>query len=215
MKAVLRGFPELADRIAQAMGWTALCFAFRGCGPSGGSFSLAGWLEDAVAAVGWLVEQHRPDGVWLVGFGTGGAIAVCAAARRVDVRGVAACGSPADFDEWAAHPRRVLEHARELGLVREAGFPQAFDSWARAFREVRAVRCAREIRDRAMLVLHGADDDLVPSLDARLLAEEHGSAELRIVEGAGHGLRHDPRGVAILLGWLARQHGTWPSPGWE
>jgi putative redox protein len=29
--------------------------------------------------------------------------------------------------------------------------------------------------------------------------------ELRLITGAGHGLRHDPRAVAVLIGWLDRQ----------
>jgi putative redox protein len=41
--------------------------------------------------------------------------------------------------------------------------------------------------------------------DARVLADAHGSADLRIIDGASHQLRHDPRSVAILLGWLDRQ----------
>jgi hypothetical protein len=45
----------------------------------------------------------------------------------------------------------------------------------------------------------------VPALDARALADCHGSAELRIIQGAGHRLRHDPRAVAVLLGWMERQ----------
>jgi len=32
-----------------------------------------------------------------------------------------------------------------------------------------------------------------------------GAADLRIVDGGGHQLRHDPRAVATLLGWLDRQ----------
>ena len=35
--------------------------------------------------------------------------------------------------------------------------------------------------------------------------EAHGAAELRLIPGAGHRLRHDPRAVAVLLGWLDRQ----------
>jgi len=46
---------------------------------------------------------------------------------------------------------------------------------------------------------------VVPSLDARAIADAHGTAELRIIDGAGHHLRHDPRAVALLLGWLDRQ----------
>jgi putative redox protein len=31
------------------------------------------------------------------------------------------------------------------------------------------------------------------------------TAELRVVHAAGHRLRHDPRAIAALLGWLDRQ----------
>ena len=52
--------------------------------------------------------------------------------------------------------------------------------------------------------MHGDDDESVPTTDARLLADAHGAAELSLLAGAGHRLRHDPRAVAILLGWLDR-----------
>jgi uncharacterized protein len=58
---------------------------------------------------------------------------------------------------------------------------------------------------RPLLVLHGSDDEVVPVFDARVIADAHGEAELRIVEGGAHQLRHDPRAVAVLLGWLDRQ----------
>ena len=58
---------------------------------------------------------------------------------------------------------------------------------------------------KPLLIVHGDDDESVPIIDPRLLAEAHGAAELRIVAGAGHRLRHDPRAVAILLGWLDRE----------
>ena len=41
--------------------------------------------------------------------------------------------------------------------------------------------------------------------EARALAAAHGAADLRLIEGAGHHLRHDPRAIAVLLGWLDRQ----------
>jgi putative redox protein len=56
-----------------------------------------------------------------------------------------------------------------------------------------------------LLILHGSDDDMVPVFDARAVADAHGTADLRIIEGGGHQLRHDPRAVAVLLGWLDRQ----------
>ena len=49
------------------------------------------------------------------------------------------------------------------------------------------------------------DDTVRGEVDARRLADAHGNAELRVINGAGHRLRHDPRAVAVLLGWLDRQ----------
>ena len=37
-----RTYPELADRLANEMGWVALCFTYRGCGRSEGNFSMGG-----------------------------------------------------------------------------------------------------------------------------------------------------------------------------
>jgi pimeloyl-ACP methyl ester carboxylesterase len=196
--------PELADRLAAEMGWLAMALAFRGCGGSEGSFSLAGWLDDISAAVTYLRENERVTGVWLAGFGTGGALALCAAAADPEVRGVAALGAPADFDDWASHPKRLLEHAREVGIITDPTFPADVDAWTRELRELRAVACAPKVAPRPLLVVHGSDDDLVPVFDARVLVDAHGDAELRIMNGAGHRVRHDPRAIAVLLGWLDR-----------
>jgi putative redox protein len=148
-------------------------------------------------------EQVR--GVWLVGFGTGGALSICAAAADPSVQGVATLGAPADFDDWASHPKRLLQHAREVGMIAEAGFPPDMDAWSRELKDLRAVAMVSRLAPRPLLVLHGSDDDLVPVFDARVLVDAHGRAELRIMNGAGHRLRHDPRAVAVLLGWLDRQ----------
>jgi putative redox protein len=62
-----------------------------------------------------------------------------------------------------------------------------------------------EIPPRRLLIGHGTDDVEVPASDARdLVAAADGRAELRLIQGAGHQLRADPRMVATLLGWLDR-----------
>ncbi len=198
-------FPELIDRVANELGWVAMTFTFRGCGTSEGDFSLQGWIDDLRAAISHLIEETSPSSVWLVGTNTGGSIATCVAADDPRVRGAALLSPRADFDDWAAQPRRLLEHAREIGAIRTPGFPRNFDEWAREFRRFRPTDAARRCAPRPMLVMHGDDDESVPTADARQLAEAHGAAELRLINGAGHRLRHDPRAVAILLGWLDRQ----------
>jgi len=57
----------------------------------------------------------------------------------------------------------------------------------------------------SILIVHGTEDDVVSSLEARALSDAHGNTDMRLIEGAGHHLRHDPRAIAILLGWLDKQ----------
>jgi putative redox protein len=62
-----------------------------------------------------------------------------------------------------------------------------------------------QLPPRRLLIGHGSDDIEVPASDARdLVAAADGRAELRLIQGAGHQLRADPRMVATLLGWLDR-----------
>jgi uncharacterized protein len=197
-------YPQLADRIAEDVDSVVLAFNFRGCQPSGGRFSLAGWLNDVRAAVSHLMARGDVSGVAAVGVGTGGALCLCAAATDQRIRAVAALGAPADFSDWAGSPRQLAEHAEQLGLFGDRGIPQAFEEWARDLREIRAVACAEAFAPRPLLLIHGADDQTIPALDARAVADSHGEAELKIVTGAGHQLRHDPRAIAVLLGWLDR-----------
>lgn len=198
-------FPELIDRIANDLGWMAMTFTFRGCGTSEGDFSLQGWVDDLRSAISHFIDEVQPSGLWLVGTSTGGSVATCVAADDPRVRGVGLLSPRADFDDWADQPRKFLEHGREIGAIRRPGFPASFEEWGRELRRFRPVDAARRVAPRPMLVLHGDDDESVPTADARQLADAHGSAELRLLPGGGHRLRHDPRAVAILLGWLDRQ----------
>ncbi len=197
--------PELADRIAEDMGWATLALRFRGCGSSTGDFSLAGWVADVHAALSFLTEPDSVRDVWIIGFGTGGTVGLVAADKAPAVAGVAMAGSPADLDDWAENAARMVAHAHQVGAIKTPAFPPDVATWADEFRSVGAAAAAERFGDRSLFMLHGADDDVVPQVDARLLADAHGAAELRIISGAGHQLRHDPRAVSMLLGWLSRQ----------
>jgi len=199
-----QSFPELADRIAVELGWVVLTMNFRGCGTAEGNFSLDGWLDDVHAGVAHL-RTLGVTGVWIAGFGTGGSLAVCEGARNPHVRGVAALATPADFDDWARNPRRLLLHARQVQVIKDKDYPPSFDQWANELKQVRPVAAAAALAPRSLLVVHGDSDDLTPQADGRSLAAAHGHAEFRLINGAGHELRHDPRAVAVLLGWLSRQ----------
>lgn len=178
-----KSFPELADRIANEMGWAVLTINFRGCGTAQGDFSMQGWLDDIAAATAHLIDLGV-RGVWLGGFGSGGALCICEAARNPTIIGVAAMGAPADFADWAKSPRPLLEHARNVGVVKHKDFPPDFESWAAELRDISSLHSVAQVAPRPLLLMHGETDELVPSIDARLLADAHGDAELRIIAGA-------------------------------
>lgn len=201
-----RGYEQLADRLAGDTGWVVLTFSFRGTGRSEGNFSLGGWLADLEAAIATLSATPGVDGVWLCGFAAGGALALCSAGENEQVRGVAALASPADFGDRAVDARRFVAQARSVGVIRDRNFPADLDAWARELREVRPLGLIGKIPPRPVLLIHGANDEVVPILDARALADAaDGEVELRVLAGAGHRLRHDPRAIALLIGWLDRQ----------
>jgi putative redox protein len=205
-RVVAQTYPDLADRLANDAGWAVLTFNFRGTGESEGEFSLGGWLADLKAATAHLVAVAGVEAVWLCGFSTGGSLCICAAGEDEQVRGVATFSAPADFSEWSMDPRRFLAQARSVGVIRRPDFPEDFDAWSREFREIRPLSLIGKIPPRPLLMVHGSNDEVVPMLDARALADAAESeVELRILAAAGHQLRHDPRAMAILLGWLDRQ----------
>lgn len=199
-----RSYYDLADRIAGDLGWMALAFTYRGCGESEGDFSLRGWVQDVLSAVEHLDSRDDVHGVWVAGFGTGGALGMAAAAESDKIQGVAAIAPPADFKDWADDPEGLLGYAREVGAITTADFPEDEEAWAAELSSVSALASAPELSERPLLVVHGAEDSVVPVFDARVIADAHGSADLRIISGGGHRLRFDPRAIAMFLGWLDR-----------
>jgi fermentation-respiration switch protein FrsA (DUF1100 family) len=201
-------YPQLAERLAADTGWAVLAFNFRGTGASEGNFSLGGWLDDLRAAIDHLLAAGGVSAVWVAGSGTGGSLALCEAGEDERVRGVATFSSRADFGDWSTDPRGFLEHARAIGVIDDPDFPADFAAWSRELREIRPTALIAKIPPRPILLVHGADDDIVPVDDARVLTDAAGDAvELRVLSEAGHRLRHDPRAVALLLGWMERQTG--------
>ena len=204
-------YPQLAERLAADTGWVVLTFNFRGTGQSEGNFALAGWLDDLRAAIDHLLAAGGVSGVWLAGSSTGGALAICQAGEDERVRGVATLSARADFSDWAADPQSFLAHARAIGVIGDRAFPADPEAWGRELREIRPTALIAKIPPRPILLVHGADDETVPLDDARVLADAAGDAvELRVLSEAGHRLRHDPRAVALLIGWMERQAGHLP-----
>ena len=205
-RATVQSLGVLADRIAADAQWLALALRPRGLGEAPGDFSAKGWVDDIAAAVANLRSEEGARNVYLAGLGLGGALSIAAAAADPAIGGVATLGAPSDVTAWAGDLRSFLAHARSVGLIKTANFPRDTDQWMREWRDLSPLDLAKNLDPRPVMVIHGVDDDVVPDLDARALADSAGTgADLRLIAGAGHHLRNDPRAVAILLGWLSRQ----------
>ncbi len=145
-----RSFPELADRIATELGWVVLVICFRGCGESEGDFSMGGWLADLPRPRPTTCTTSRTS--TRCGWPASAPAARWPSARRPTTSG---CGA---WPPWArrptsttgpSHPRRLLLHARDVGIIRSPSFPQSFDAWSRELREIRAVAAAPRLRPAA------------------------------------------------------------------
>ncbi len=198
-----RTFPSLADQIAQESGWRVVTATLRGVGGSTGDFSAAGWLEDLAFIAAREIEPEEPR--WVAGFGFGGALALRMAADDPTVRGVTCLGTPADLAAWAGDAALFAARCRLSGAVSSPGYPPDVAAWAAQLDDLDPVGAAGRLGSRPLLVVHGAADTDVPLADARSLAEAAERSELRVVPGAGHWLRADPRVVATLIGWLERR----------
>jgi pimeloyl-ACP methyl ester carboxylesterase len=196
-------YETVAQRVAEESGWRVVAGMFRGVGGSVGSFSASGWLEDAAALV--EAELGGRDGLRAAGFGIGGAVALALAARDERVQGVACFAVPARLREWAADPHELVDRCRRAGVI-DPGFPEDAGAWAAELRELEPVDLAARLGGRPLLAVQGSEDHDVPPDSAAELAAAAGiRAELRVVLGAGHWLRTDPRATATLIGWLERQ----------
>ncbi len=199
-------YRSLVDRIVRETGSATVTFNFRGTGTSEGDFSIEGWLADVRAAVDTMLERPDVSRVRLCGFRLGGTLAVMSAASDDRVEGLATFAAPASLRSWVRDPDWFLEYARGTGVLRTEGFPSDPHAWTRAIAALDPVAAAKRIAPRPWLLVHGSADDVVPVEDARRLAAAAGDEiELRIVQNGPHRLRHDPRAIALLLGWLDRQ----------
>jgi alpha-beta hydrolase superfamily lysophospholipase len=203
-----KGYPDLADRFCRA-GFVTLIFNFRGTGPSGGNFDMMGWVHDVQGAIDHLhscpqVDQSR---IYLMGFSGGAAASVYATAHDARVARLVLCACPAEFRRIVTERKAdfSIDRFRQIGLIRDKGFPPSLDDWANSFREITPINWIDRIAPRPVLMLQGKDDDLIEEGQAWCLYEKAGEPkEIAIVAGAGHKLRLSDQAMDIALAWLKR-----------
>jgi pimeloyl-ACP methyl ester carboxylesterase len=195
--------PELAEHLANESGWLVASGTMSGIGASTGTFSVAQWRRDLDCIIERLSATNPR--VSLAGFGLGGAVALAAAYSDDRVRGVATFAAPANLARWCGDPTELHNIVTTANVVDPNVALLSPDELVNDILSLDSLGAAASVPPKRFLIGHGADDREVPVAEARdLLAAAEGRAELRVIQGAGHWLRADPRMVATLLGWLDR-----------
>lgn len=195
--------PELAEHLANESGWTVATGTLSGVGASTGTFSATQWKQDINTVVERMSKEKQR--ISLAGFGFGGALALNTAANDERIQGVATFAAPAHLPHWSGSAEELHRGIKIAGVVSDAVALQSVQELYNDVLSVDPLGSVAKIPPRRLLIGHGSDDIEVPTQDARDLvdaAQQH--AELRIIQGAGHQMRADPRMVATLLGWLDR-----------
>jgi fermentation-respiration switch protein FrsA (DUF1100 family) len=172
-----------ATRLLGAAGYGLLLPEYRGYSGNPGSPTEAGLYRDGEAALQWLRQEGVPViRMVLIGNSLGSGVATELATRH-SVRGlVLVSGFSSLADVAALHvrlfPVRLLLRDR---YNNQAKLPK-----------VRA----------SVLILHGANDSLIPAAQSVELAKAVKGASLVIEPDAGHELAYLPQAQRVILKWL-------------
>jgi len=200
------GYPALADLFCRE-GYAACFFNFRGAGDSGGNLDFLGWTRDLQAIVDylWGLDNIEKTRFYLVGFSAGAAASIYVASKDERISGVAACACPAHFGLFteSGSPQSIIDRYRDIGAIRDDGFPPSLDEWFDNLRQVTPLDYVAGITPRPLLLVHGSNDETVPVDHARSLYEKAGNPKkLVVIKGAGHRLRREDRVIGAILDWL-------------
>jgi dipeptidyl aminopeptidase/acylaminoacyl peptidase len=201
-----KGYAVLAERFCRA-GFVTLIFNFRGAGKSQGNLDLLGWSRDLKVAVDFLYnlgETDRTD-LCLLGFSGGAAVSVYATAHDQRISSLTACACPADFNSLTDNETAssAIQHFRDIGVIRDDGFPASMETWLNNFETVSPIRWVDKVSPRPLLLVHGDADEVVPSEHAyRLYQKAREPKELLVIPGAKHRLRLEEKAMAAILDCL-------------
>ncbi len=176
-----------------------------GVGGSARTFSPTKWREDLATILDTAWPRANLECSLAEKLGFGGALALAVAANDDRVRGVATFAAPAHLAPWCRSPEEIHRAVQISGVVGDGNDLLSPQDLYRDILAIDPMGAIAKLPPRRLLIGHGSDDIEVPASDARdLVAAADGRAELRLIQGAGHQLRADPRMVATLLGWLDR-----------
>jgi len=189
---------DLAYALRDA-GWNTLCFHYRGCWGSEGSFSMDGLVEDVRAAAQWVRTQPYVDKecLVLIGMSGGGYAALAAGAADPGYKALVALSPVIDPGEAPLSMDGLNEMATFLQGVTGAQLKDQFD------RLPSIIRMIAGLRDRKILLITGDLDGLLPPSHFQQFVKELPEVRWRRFAPGDHYLSACRKElVETVLGWL-------------
>lgn len=202
------GYKGLVERFS-SLGYPSLFFNFRGAGDSEGDFSLVGWKKDLISLIDYLKQDESPTyrQIVVIASSAGALAALAAAGDEPGIDGICTLAAPERFDFLGPVTAKLLiAHFKEIGLIRDPGFPKDAKSWFADFLEINAANGIKKLNGRPALFLHGEQDEVVPVEHLKRLRKAAGKAcRWKVFTGAGHRLRHEEAALLMIERWLANE----------
>jgi pimeloyl-ACP methyl ester carboxylesterase len=228
-------FPPLADLLVER-GFTVIRFNFSGNGMRpgddlvtdleafrGSTFSqdLADLLRILAAAGTEIAPDHvDPDHLALLGHSRGGGAALLAAAHpdwRDRLRALVTWSAVSTFDRFGEEAKEIWRRGEDVPIAnartgQELPLGRETLDDVECHREELDLHAAAGRRSAPWLIVHGGDDETVPSAEAESLeGAAAGLCELRLVAGASHtfGAQHPFAGPTPQLIEAMNATQTW------
>jgi hypothetical protein len=209
---LLHGIPgaeknhDLAQHL-RADGWHVLVLNFSGAWGSGGDYDIAGQVDDAIAALDFLLEDETPASidparVAVVGFSLGSRAALLSAARDARIRAAVSIAGFCDFSDTMLGEDFMNACAPFLsGMTAQSLAAQ----WLAIGEGLQPLDALEKIAPRHVLILHGTDDEIVPFYHADGFMMKAGQHVRRVdVAGSNHVFGdYRPQLIAAVHAFLA------------
>lgn len=190
-----------------------LRFDFTGLGQSGGDFADTNFtsnVNDLAAAAAYLEENYKAPSL-LIGHSFGGTAVLMAAGQIDSVKAVATVGAPCEPEHVLHLLKGDIAKIRSEGKATVTLAGRAFNIKSQFIEDLENQgmrKILKELRGKALLVLHSPQDDTVEIINAKNIYEgAHHPKSFVSLDGADHLLSNSEDSIYVgnlISGWVQR-----------
>lgn len=192
----------------RAAGWHAFIIHVRGSWGSGGDYDILGQVDDARAAIDWLLSTENTwpmdaTRIVLIGYSLGSRAAIVAATRDKRISAAISIAGVADFSRFRLD-RQFFSNAAKF--LRGMTGSELLRQWELIAGDGNPIEVITQL-ECPLLLLHGSADEIVPVSESHQLIAQAELAQIDtnpvIIQGADHlFVAHRSQLVETVVSWL-------------